>query len=110
MALTACPECTTEVADTALKCPKCGVQLRKPKRTFFGKLVKWSFIGFNLLMLAWLITGVGGASQEYAKITSDAGRAGAAIGTGLGLMVIGSIWVVGDLILGLLVLLTRPKY
>ncbi|WP_140308924.1 zinc ribbon domain-containing protein, partial [Vibrio parahaemolyticus] len=27
MALINCPECETEVSDSALKCPKCGVQL-----------------------------------------------------------------------------------
>ncbi|EHU01692.1 hypothetical protein CKS_0132 [Pantoea stewartii subsp. stewartii DC283] len=40
---------------------------------------------------------------------SDAERAGAAIGAGLGVMAIGGIWVIGDIILGILVLFTRPK-
>jgi endogenous inhibitor of DNA gyrase (YacG/DUF329 family) len=44
MAMISCPECQSDVSDAALKCPSCGVQLRKPKRTFFGKLVKYSFI------------------------------------------------------------------
>jgi len=63
MPLINCPECSTEVSDTALKCPKCGVQLRKPKRGFFGKLVKWSFVGFNILMAIWLIGGMNSASE-----------------------------------------------
>lgn len=108
MALINCPECQTEVSDTALKCAKCGVQLRKPKRGFFGKLVKWSFIGFNILMAVWLIGGMG-AATEGMDAMSEAERAGATIGTGIGAAMILGLWVVGDIILGLFVLFTRPK-
>lgn len=108
MALINCPECQTEVSDTALKCPKCGVQLRKPKRSFFGKLVKWSFIGFNILMAIWLVGGMGAATEGIEGM-SEAEKAGAAIGTGIGAALILSIWVFGDIILGLFVLFTRPK-
>lgn len=108
MALINCPECETEVSDTALKCPKCAVQLRKPKRGFFGKLIKWGFIGFNILMVIWLIGGMSAATDGIDAM-SEAGKAGAAIGAGLGVTMILGIWVIGDIILGLLVLLTRPK-
>lgn len=97
-----------EVSDTALKCVKCGVQLRKPKRGFFGKLIKWSFIGFNILMAIWLIGGMGAATDGMDAM-SEAERAGAAIGTGIGVALILGIWMIGDVILGLFVLLTRPK-
>ena len=105
----ACPECSTEVSDTAMSCVKCGVPLRKPKRSFFGKLFKYTFILFNLLMLWWLIAGMGAASEVVESAGSSAEQAGAAIGTGLGAMMIFGIWVVGDFILGLFVLFTRPK-
>lgn len=108
MAMIACPECSNSISDTAFKCPKCGVQLRKPKRGFFGKLFKWSFIAFNILMLVWLVSGVNAASEGMNGL-NDAERAGAAIGTGLGVAMIFSVWVVGDIILGLFVLFTRPK-
>ena len=36
-------------------------------------------------------------------------KAGAAIGTGIGVMAIFTIWVIGDIITGLLALMTRPK-
>lgn len=108
MALISCPECQAEVSDTALKCVKCGVQLRKPKRGFFGKLIKWSFIGFNILMAIWLIGGMGAATDGMDAM-SEAERAGAAIGTGIGVALILGIWMIGDVILGLFVLLTRPK-
>lgn len=109
MALIACPECKSEVSSVALKCPKCGVQLRKPTRTFFGKLVKYSFIAFNLLMLLWMVAGMGAVSDNYQPGMSDAEKAGAAIGTGIGAMMVLAIWVFGDIILGLFVMFTRPK-
>ena len=108
MALINCPECSTQVSDTALKCPSCGVQLRKPKRGFFGKLVKWGFIIFNILMVVWLISGIG-AATEGMDVMSEAERAGATIGTGIGVALILGIWLIGDVILGLFVLFTRPK-
>ncbi len=108
MPLVNCPECTAEVSDSALKCPKCGLQLRKPQRTFFGKLIKWSFIGFNVLMAIWLFAGMNAATEGMSSMSS-AQQAGTAIGTGIGAMLVLSIWVIGDIILGLFVLFTRPK-
>lgn len=108
MALINCPECSTEVSETATRCPHCGVQLRKPKRTLFGKLIKWSFIGFNLLMLVWFVGGMS-AATEGMEALSGAEQAGAAIGTGLSATMILGLWCIGDFILGLFVLFTRPK-
>lgn len=108
MAIISCPECQTDVSDSALKCPKCGVQLRKVKRGFFGKIIKWSFIAFNILMLIWMVAGMNNATSGMDKMTS-AEQAGAAIGTGIGAMIIMAIWFFGAIILGLFVLLTRPK-
>lgn len=82
---------------------------KKPQRSFFGKLIKWTFIGFNLLMLLWMIVGVGGASKQVAEATSEAERAGGAIGTGLGAIMIIFIWVAGAIVLGIFTLLTRAK-
>ena len=104
MALTKCSECQTEVSDTALKCPKCGVQLRKPTRTTFGKIVKWGFIAFNVLMLIWLVAGLNAAS-EGAGTMSDA----EAVGAGIGAMFIFFIWGFGDIVGGIMLLVTRPK-
>jgi len=108
MPLISCPECSSEVSDTALKCTKCGVQLRKPKRGLFGKFAKWGFIGFNILMVLWLVIGVGSASKEMDNL-SGAELVGAEIGTGIGVMLIFIIWVVGNIILFPMVLLSRPR-
>ncbi len=108
MAMINCPECSNSVSDAAFKCPKCGVQLRKAKRGFFGKLFKWSFVAFNILMAVWLFGGMNAASDGMSNL-NDAEMAGAAIGTGIGVALIFGIWVIGDIILGLFVLFTRPK-
>ena len=104
MALINCAECQTEISGAALTCPKCGVQLRKPKRGFFGQIIKWSFIGFNILMAWWLVSGMATVTQGTEAIS-----VGGAIGAGIGAALILGIWVAGDIILGLLVVLTRPK-
>lgn len=110
MALINCPECSSEVSDSALKCPKCGVQLRKPTRGPFGKLMKWLFIGFNIIMVILLFSYFGSVSEFTSSAGSDAEKAGAAIGATLGTGMLMGIWVLGDIILGLFVLLTRPKF
>ena len=109
MSLINCKECNVEVSDKALDCPKCGAKLRNPRRSLFGKLVKYSFIGFNVLMLLWIVSGIGGASEIIDTAGSEAEKAGAAIGTGLGVMMLIFIWVAGDVVLGLMTLLTRAK-
>jgi hypothetical protein len=109
MALIKCPECLAEVSDTALSCAKCGVQLRKAKRSLLGKLIKYTFILFNLIMGWWLVAGMQMATKAVHETSGAAEHAGAAIGTGLGAVMIIFIWVVGDFILGLFVLFTRPK-
>ena len=108
MAMIKCPECSADVSDAALTCQSCGVQLRKPTRGFVGKLIKWSFIGFNILMACWLVAGMGAATDVMEGL-SEAEKAGGAVGAGLGAVLILSIWVIGDIILGLFVLFTRPK-
>lgn len=108
MALISCPECNNNVSDAAFKCPSCGTQLRKPKRGFLGKLFKWSFIGFNALMLLWAVAGFNAATKDMGTLTG-AEQTGAAIGTGIGMAMVLTVWVLGSIILGMFVLFTRPK-
>jgi hypothetical protein len=109
MALISCPECNGSVSDTALKCTHCGVQLRKPTRSLFGKIIKWGFIGFNLFMAFSMWVGLKAASTSIDATTSGAEHAGAAIGTGIGAALLTAVWVAGAVILGLFVMFTRPK-
>ena len=109
MALTNCRECGAQVSDTAFKCPQCAFQLRKPKRGIMGKLFKWLFILFNILMIIWLFSAMAGVGDAASTATTDAEKAGTAIGATLGFGMLMGIWVFGDIILGLLVLFTKPK-
>lgn len=84
-------------------------QLQKTKRSVFGKIIKWAFIGFNILMAIWLISGMASASESISQTTNDAEQAGAVIGTGLGAIMIIFLWLAGAVILGIMTLLTRPK-
>jgi len=109
MTLIHCKSCNSEISKDAMTCPKCGAQQRKPKRSIFGKLIKWTFILFNVLMLWWLIASLGGAADLIDSTQDEAEQAGAALGTGIGMLFILFVWGMGDLILGLGVLLTRGK-
>ncbi|QTP60942.1 hypothetical protein HNO53_20820 [Billgrantia antri] len=109
MALVACPECNHQVSDSAFKCSQCGHQLRKAKRGVFGKLFKWSFILFNVLMAVWLFSSFGIMGEAMQTSQNEYEQAGAAIGSALGIGMIVTTWALGDIILGLLVLFTRPK-
>lgn len=108
MALVQCPECTADISSDSWECPKCGKIIRKPERSIFGKIVKWAFIIFNIIMVIWLIGGVSTATKGIGGMTSIE-QAGTAIGTGLGAAVIITIWVLGAFFLGLFVLFTRPQ-
>lgn len=83
------------------------VQVAKRRRGFFGQVAKWLFIAFNALMLLWLILVIGAAGEQ--DFASDAEAAGYALGTGIGVFAIAIIWVIGDIILGLPVLMTRGE-
>ena len=108
MAMVNCPACEHQVSETAASCPSCGHILRVPTRGAFGKLCKWVFILFNVLMLFWMIGGMGSVG-DLPEAASAAERAGQAIGASLGFGMLLMLWVFGDIILGLFVFFTRPK-
>lgn len=108
MALIKCSECSTDVSDSALKCPKCGVQLREATRTVFGKIIKWLFVIFNIFMAFIMVMWYFFVRSGDANIPIN-GKEGEAIYTGLGAMMLVPMWGFGALILGLFVIFTRPK-
>ncbi|AJA08851.1 Putative membrane protein [Sphingopyxis fribergensis] len=85
------------------------VQREVSDRTFFGKLMKWLFIGFNIIMFLWMASSCAAVSDVSAGAVNDAERAGAAIGAGLGMTFLLFVWGIGDVILGMFVLFTRRK-
>jgi hypothetical protein len=78
-------------------------------RTLFGKIVKWAFIIFNILMIFALFKGCAAAGDVVSNAQDGAEQAGAAIGTAIGTGMILMLWVMGDIIIGTVVLLTRRK-
>lgn len=108
MGMTTCPDCKSQVSDSALDCPSCGRALRKLKRGFFGILAKWAFILWNILMIAWLVSYFGGLGDLMNR-GNEYERAGAAIGATIGTGFVMTVWMVGAVITGLFALLTRPS-
>jgi hypothetical protein len=77
----------------------------------WGKLT-WLILIFNALMLVWLIAGLGGAADNCEGLTGpdlDACQAGTAIGASLGGAFIIFLWVAGNVILGVIWLVTRSR-
>jgi hypothetical protein len=83
--------------------------LRKPRRGFFGVIFKWLLILFNIAMIIWLFTYFASLGELMDQTSGEAEQAGAAIGATLGTGFLLFIWVIGDIILGLATLLTRPS-
>lgn len=85
------------------------VYIQRQKRGFFGWVTLLIFLGWNALMIYWLVQYGTLASDLTAKADSDAAQAGAAIGTGLGVMAILFVWGIGSVIFGILALLCRGR-
>lgn len=109
MATVPCPSCGKDVSVKAFDCPSCGHPLRKAKRGFFGKVFKWAFVLFNIVMIAMLFSYADVIGDQMDTAKSDAEKAGTAIGATLGSGMLLTLWAIGDIILGMFVLFTRPK-
>lgn len=109
MALIDCPECKKQVSDTALTCSHCGFALRKPRRGPVGQIFKWLFILFNLAMAWWFAAATLSIGDGLDAGASDAELAGAGAAVAVVWSFIGLWWIVGALVLGLFVLMTKAK-
>lgn len=79
------------------------------KRGIFGTIMWWLFLAYNAIMGLAFVAGMKGATDFTAKAVGQAERAGAAIGTVFGAGMVLTVWLIGALILGLVVALTRGK-
>ena len=52
MALIKCPECRKEISDTALKCPNCGMNIKKAERNAIGKIFLYIYF-MDLMFLCF---------------------------------------------------------
>lgn len=85
------------------------ITTEKRKRGFFGWIFLLLFWGWQLLMGASLFKGMADASNQLQYATSEAARAGATIGIGMGVTMVLVVWALGTAILGAMVLMTRGK-
>jgi|APCry1669192522_1035417.scaffolds.fasta_scaffold01145_6 hypothetical protein len=83
------------------------VKTEKYQRGTFGTFIKWAFIAFNVIMLLWIVSGFSAVSNI--EVHSTAESAGRAIGSAIGFASLLTLWVFGDIILGVLVLFTRGQ-
>jgi hypothetical protein len=85
------------------------VRTEKTVRGLFGKIVKWSFVGFNLLMLLWVLSYCSFVGKAASSAATDAEKVGTGIGSILGSGMLLFIWMFGAVVLGIMTLLTRGK-
>ncbi|HZD64824.1 MAG TPA: hypothetical protein VE152_01865 [Acidimicrobiales bacterium] len=69
----------------------------------------WIVLVFNAVMLAWLIGGLVSASNTVGNCVGQGCQAAGTVGTTIGAGLIIGLWVAGDVILGVLWLVTRPR-
>lgn len=79
------------------------------QRGLIGKIFKWSFIGFNLLMALVMVRSCSSAGEMVSSAHSDAEQAGTAIGATVAGGMILTLWVAGVIILGAMTMFTRGK-
>jgi hypothetical protein len=83
------------------------VTIEKYKRGFFGQIIKWIFILFNVLMIIWLISYFVTLGKMPAGSNSEAETVGKIIGGTLGTGILVFFWAIGDIVLGMLTFFTR---
>ncbi len=83
------------------------VRREKRQRGFFGWVFLLMFIAFNLLMVLWIGSYWSTLAERVA--TSDAEQVGKAIGGTIGTGMLLTLWAIGDIILGIFVLLSRGQ-
>ena len=67
---------------------------------------------FNLLMLAWVVSGAASASgtpTDCGTLSEEACNAASDVGTGIGVFLLLVLWAIGNVILGVIWLVTNRK-
>jgi beta-lactamase regulating signal transducer with metallopeptidase domain len=83
------------------------VRTEKRRRGIFGILVWWTFLTFNALMASSLFYAIMFTSEKVGEGLHAEMQAGKAIGETITASALLWVWVIGSVILGLVVALTR---
>lgn len=81
----------------------------KYKRTLFGRLVKFLFLGFNVFYLIFIIYAIIKLLIRVQSPISQGTLESASIGIPFFMVFVVLTWLFGNFILGLLTFFTRPK-
>ena len=73
------------------------------KRSIFGHIAKYSFWCFNLFMALWVYLGLDVTVGKEGSLSPAE-----SIGVGIGVTMLLILWVLGDIILGMIYFFTRP--
>jgi hypothetical protein len=85
------------------------IQREVRRRGPVGWVFKVLFIAFNVVMAIWLVSYWGTVGGQISSATSDAAKAGGALGATLGTTMLLLLWVLGTIILGALTFFTRGR-
>lgn len=84
----------------------------KVRRSWFPhwRIFTWVILAFNVIMLVWVVSGAATGESCSGKTGDElslceAGQAG----TGIGVFLVILLWALGDIILGVLWLITKPR-
>jgi hypothetical protein len=72
----------------------------------------WAILAWTGVFILWAATGVGAISDQCAGLTGDElalCQAATAIGGGIGLTLIFSLWFIGFIVLAIIWFMSRPK-
>lgn len=86
---------------------------RPPTRRRFPRwrIFTWVILAFNLIMLIWVVSAIAANASTCSGLTGDALTNCKLnnVGTGIGVTALIVLWALGDIILGVLWLVTRPR-
>src|SRR3954453_2789250 len=85
------------------------VEMVRYERGIFGKIFKFLFVAFNIVMLIWLLSSFSHLFQSFNEHPDEASRTGATAGFLAVAMFQLIMWIAGAVILWLLMSLTRGK-
>lgn len=75
------------------------------QRGFFGKIIRFLFIAFNVVMVVWIILGIANVSDMEATTELEANAQ--TVGGTIGVFFLIVLWALGAIILGALSYFTR---